>query len=130
MANTTPTPLDLLTRARNLITNPEHWTRGACARNVQGSAVPLRSRHAISFCATAALYRAMDHYAASSAPPVPLHQTCKLAHDILDNTISEITEGRYAAANDYNDATDHQSILHSFDVAISDATNLSAKSAG
>ncbi len=69
----------------------------------------------------------MDPYAASSALPVSLHQTCKLARDILDSTISELTEGRYTAANDYNNATNHRSMLNSFDVAISHAASRSAK---
>ena len=69
----------------------------------------------------------MDRYAASPALTVPLHQTCRLAHDILDNAINELTEGRYTAANDYNDATNHRAMLHHFDVAISDAASRSAK---
>ena len=69
----------------------------------------------------------MDHYATSSPLPISLHHTCKLARDILDGTITELTKGRYTAANDYNDATNHRSMLHSFDAAISDAASRTAK---
>ena len=124
MPHATPTALDILTEARALIALPERWTQGAYARNKHGAAIAMRSRHAVAFCATAALYRAMDRHAHGTALPADLQQACKRARDILDGTVAELTEGRYTATHNYNDATSHSCMLHTFDIAISDAGGL------
>ena len=127
MPDTTPTPRDILIEARNLIAPPERWTQRAYARNAQGTAVTPRSPRAVSFCATAALYRAMDHYADPAAQPAALQQACKRARKMLDDTVATLTEGHYTAIPTYNDATNHGCILHTFDIAISDAGGRGAK---
>lgn len=130
MPDTAPTALDILTEARTLIAPPERWTQGTYARNAQGSAVPLRSRHAVSFCATGALFRAMDRHTRSTTVPAALQQACKRAREILDSTVAALTEDRFTASHAYNDATNHGCILHTFDIAISDARHLADRAAG
>lgn len=51
------TPLEVLTAARALIAEPEHWCRGTYARDKAGVKVSPRSPDAVSFCLTEAIYR-------------------------------------------------------------------------
>ena len=69
----------------------------------------------------------MDRYAHPAALPAALQQACKGARAILDDTIVKLTEGRFTASHSYNDATSHGCILHTFDIAISDAGGRGAK---
>ena len=130
MPDTAPTALDILTEARTLITRPDRWTQGAYARNAHGCAIAIRSRHAVSFCATGALYRTTRRHAGSPTVPPALQQACKRAREILDGTVATLTEGRLTAIHAYNDATNHGCMLHTFDIAISDAGGRPDRAAG
>ena len=48
----------VISRAYQLIENPDHWTRFADARNASGAACSPGSEDAVRFCARGAVYRA------------------------------------------------------------------------
>lgn len=56
----TPTPrtaVDILRAARELIAEPEKWTQGAYARDIEGLSTNESSRRAVCFCSSGAVYR-------------------------------------------------------------------------
>lgn len=52
------TTLEVLRKAREVIANPEHWTRGAYAKDVNGNEVNFAGKTACKFCAAGAIFRA------------------------------------------------------------------------
>lgn len=55
------TPLDLLTEAQKLISDPAHWTRGTYARNAEGEPCTSLAPEAICFCSLGATRRAFHN---------------------------------------------------------------------
>lgn len=51
------TPLEIIAAARELISDPKRWTRGAYARNEQGAACGARNPAAVCWCASGALIK-------------------------------------------------------------------------
>ena len=49
------TPLEILKAARALITDPQHWTTGDYARDVEGHGVGSGSPDAVAWCAFGAI---------------------------------------------------------------------------
>ena len=49
------TPLEVLTAARALIAEPEHWCQGTTARDVKNRKVLPTSRGAVKFCIATAI---------------------------------------------------------------------------
>lgn len=49
--------LTLLTKTRDLLSDPRRWTQNVLARDSQGRYVRLRDESAVSFCAFGAIYR-------------------------------------------------------------------------
>lgn len=48
--------LEVLRAARNLISDPKHWTRGSFARDKEGRMVLPEDRRATQWCAAGAIY--------------------------------------------------------------------------
>ena len=126
MPDRTPTPRDLLTEARTIIAKPECWTQGSGARDAAGEPIGVEHQDAVSWCATGALNCAMYRHADSLEVPPPLQRACERAGAILKATVRALTLGHYTETTTYNDATSHGCILHTFDIAISDAERLAA----
>lgn len=128
MAKAAPAPLRLLVEARTLIARPEAWTQGAGARDSSGDSTRVEHQDAVSWCATGALLCAMYRHAASLEVPPALQHACTSANSILTDTVRALTGGRYTAVTTCNDSTNHGCIVHTFDIAISDAERLAAQS--
>ena len=122
MTATAPTPRDLLVEARTLIARPETWTQGAGARDADGEPVGVEHEHAVSWCATGALNRAMyRHVEYPGGPAAACSGPASAPGTILTDTVRALTLGHYTEATTYNDATNHGCIVHAFDIAIADA---------
>ena len=127
MPDTTPTPRELLVAARAIIARPEAWTQGTGARDAAGEPIGVEHPDAVSWCATGALDCAMYRHADSLEVPLPLHRACERAGAILLNSVRSLTLGHYTEISTYNDATNHGCIVHTIDIAISDAERLSTQ---
>lgn len=119
------TPLEILTRAREIITPPGNWTRHYVARNKDGEVTFSSSPDACQWCAIGAIE------AASGSQIIPYPpRDIKVEMDSALNTLrSAIPAGFSDPRNGgpivsiYNDAksTSHDDILKLFDRAISAA---------
>lgn len=94
--------LEILQKARALIADPEHWTRGVSARTRHG--IPCTVGEGHSFCAIGALDRAMAGVVWSLDQEFP--------HDILRKAIGTL------GIADWNDRSNHVDVLAGFDKAI------------
>lgn len=100
------TPLQILTRARKLLSNRKRWCQGASARDKRGLPTLPLSDNAVSFCAYGAIQRASDGDIGQ----------CDI---ILDKEACRISKkkGNIASYNDARGRT-HAQILALFDSAI------------
>jgi hypothetical protein len=102
--------LDDVIAARALIENPDSWTRGAYARDLQGKALATTDPIACKFCAAGALYRATEYD--------PMGWTSK--------TRLRVDQAHYEVEKDlphqgiigFNDDHDHHEVLAAFDKTI------------
>lgn len=102
------TTIEILTAARELLTDPSHWTKGANARNVRGKEALPNYPSAVCWCMTGApttLFR---------APWTSVALTSAIV--LLQTTISD----GIIAFNDRPDTT-HTDVLRVLDAAIKKA---------
>lgn len=96
--------IDFIRKAREIISDESHWTRGELARDARGDDVPPLSPRAHCFCAVGALARAT-----------------KLRTDTVDsarimNQIRRVCGIDFLS--DYNDSHTHAEVLAMFDKTI------------
>lgn len=102
-----PNPtVSLLTAARNLISDPNHWCQGAYARTVYGNPVGPAESSAVTWCAFGAL-----NYLAADEDGIALQKA--------EVALTVACDGN---AVFINDLVGHEAILAKFDEAI--ATSL------
>ena len=53
-----PVPLVVIERARQLISDEQHWCRGAYALGKRGASISFSHPNAVRFCAMGALFKA------------------------------------------------------------------------
>ena len=123
MADTAPTPRDILIEARALIARPETWTQGAGARDADGEPIGVEHQDAVAWCATGAINCAVYRHADSLDIPPALQRNRERAGTILTGTVRALTLGHYQETTTYNDATNHGCIVHTFDIAIRTAAD-------
>ncbi|WP_316196633.1 hypothetical protein [Bradyrhizobium sp. SZCCHNS3053] len=113
---------EILTVARALIADPDHWTKWSHARDNTGQGVPPLDPRAVCFCADGALMRA----AGTVSGQAYMDASLEMVHACRDLTGS----GDYVTVNDgsarYAGLLPHQAILASFDRAIERAKLLEA----
>lgn len=102
-------PVEILRAARRLIEDPEHWARGAFARNQFGVSTGITSPTACSWCSIGALHKVSDN-----AEEAKVH--LKLAISQLHPSLG----GEIADFNDLHSIT-HAEVLAVFDKAIQNA---------
>ena len=94
---------ETLTKVRQLLSNPSHWTKGADARNSRGESVPYMAETACKFCLLGAIYRVAEMHNVAPKP-------------VCDALSAHL--GEYSIA-DFNDTRSHGAILQLLDDAIS-----------
>jgi hypothetical protein len=114
--------LQVLRQARELISDPKHWTQKACARDVNGEHIDIFSPDAVCFCVGGAIERVSK-------------TGCREAYLLLDQVAEKLTDEKSAYPYlDVNDKLGHEATLVMLDGAIelaakqSDATGLNAVS--
>lgn len=99
--------LTVLREARELISDPKRWTRGAFARDVEGTRVRSAADEAVCWCAIGAYNRA-----AGGTKQLEAFRLLQRASDDLF--------GKDDPA-EVNDEMDHAAVLRMFDAAIASA---------
>lgn len=94
--------LEVLTQARELISDPARWTRGYMARNKSGDAVSEKSPGAVCWCSIGAMM------AVAGSFPNEIY----LAWDVLE----QLTGVGLLAY--FNDNHTHEQVMEMFDAAI------------
>lgn len=107
--------LDVLKAARQLIINPENWTKGAAARNIKDEAVRFGMLSACKFCAVGAVQRALlDFTKKNQNKQIGIDQVYDLFPMSSSNPYQKATELII-----YNDEiATHDEIIKIFDLAI------------
>lgn len=101
---------ELLTKAKELISDPNKWTKESFARNKDNKPVEYLSPDATCFCAIGAI-RKVGYSNESFTKTLPAE--IKLQREVQKNTI-------FAEVASFNDflLTTHEEVLHLFDKAI------------
>lgn len=97
------TTKEILIEARQLLSDPSHWTKGADARNSRGESVPYMAETACKFCILGAIFRVAEMHNVAPEP-------------VCDAISAHL--GEYSIA-DFNDTRNHWAILQLLDTAIS-----------
>lgn len=97
--------IEILKRAKALISYPPNWTIGAIARDHKGDVVGINDANAVSFCAIGALSKVC-------ADAGIFYECFEPALEILDS----VTYCK--ACSVWNDSQGHQATLYMFDQAI------------
>lgn len=113
-------PVEILTRAKALISDPAKWTQGHLARHANGNPIGPNETNATCFCALGAV----DHV-------TPRGTSTYDADRLLNNAAMKLC-GRSFGAVWVNDGkvqidglTPHQAVLKMFDLAIEEARDAS-----
>lgn len=107
--------LDTLRKARELISEPMHWTKGQAIVTIFRREVPHYSTEAFAYCAIGALEVAYYHLNGKGKTG-----DFGEARAALRDQLPEGSEGSIAVFNDHKD-TKHADILALFDRAIAQA---------
>lgn len=102
--------VEVLEKARELISDESRWTQGAFSRDRWGLAVNLHSEKASCFCSVGAL-------AKSGA----LHEKASLLNELPSPILKAFGFRRNIQLVRFNDSGDHASVLAAFDRAIAAA---------
>jgi hypothetical protein len=97
---------EVLVAAKNLLSDPSNWTKGAMARTISDVDVNFYAKNASCWCALGAVNKIL--FDANE-------EKNKLAFKYLSDAAS--TFG-YRYISDLNDQTDHDTVMKLFDVAI------------
>ena len=96
---------EVLTEARNLISDPKRWTQGAYARDAAGLRTEWDSPNAVCWCTIGAIGKAAE--VASEHHPLVVRAIKQLKRAIGDRSISR-----------FNDSHIHAQVMNGFDKAI------------
>ena len=100
--------INVLTKARELISTPEQWAKKHQATTADGVQVPWNSDEATCFCMMGAINRAALDLKADSSWYV-----MNLVEDVIDNTLPIFND---------RPTTTHEDVLRAFDQAIANAS--------
>lgn len=113
------TPIEILKAARKLLTNPDHWTFGAMARDLDGEQVVPHSNAAACYCSVGAVYKV-----SGAAQQVPQTHPAEQVLRMLDKTATQLGHVQdwredLRPCADLNDSKGHAAALEMFDLTIS-----------
>ena len=105
---------DILNKAKELISNPNHWAKGSYAFNKQGKEVSYESNDACQFCALGAINKV------SSSNPL------SLARYRAAVSLRKCLPKDFNYVDVFNDSptTSHEDVLKLFDMAINRLENI------
>jgi len=97
------TSVEILKQARELISDPSHWTQEAFARNKNGKACACLEEEGVKWCARGAIYKIGENIITVTALPLMF----------LDRATGDEQTATY-----FNDTKTHKDVLELFDAAI------------
>lgn len=101
---------DILLAARDLISDPEHWTQGTLCRDAHGERIKLTDPNVHSYCAIGAIHAYLRD--------VPqFHHKVVAVEDALRDALPEEEPG-YRLVHRFNDEHTHAEVMELFDTAI------------
>lgn len=104
-----PTTLELLRTARDVISEPEHWTKGWYFRNADGkeltSHLSDQMSQAVSFCSLGAIHQANGGWSGTAPGELALQATLNARNIALSVPV-------------FNDLSSHEEVLALFDETI------------
>ncbi len=113
-----PTTLEVLKQARQLISEPGHWTKGALARDKNHKQVPPLSPDACSWCSIGAVVKVVGSEELAVGHLIPLNVAITALHPNLPTTsVGDFNDGNF------NRFRNHSEVLAVFDEAIKNARN-------
>lgn len=102
---------EILTQAKQLISDPDHWTTGWYARDSAGEKIHPTQNGATCFCSMGAVYRVVGHCA--QAPE------STSAFSALASAIDpQKHNGYYNCIPVFNDFATHKEVMEMWDTAI------------
>lgn len=107
------TTVEILEKTRDLISDPEHWCKGANARNKDGKKTKVFSEDAYSFCMLGALAKVDE----SPACPEVYEFFSTVIEKMSDTIVRKDKEIMLSVFNDKHSTT-HADVLKVFDLAI------------
>lgn len=109
--------LDVLRAARELLADPDHWTKEASARDAAGARTDLYGSDAIRWCVAGATIRAADVYGRDLGRPLA---------DLRNTLEKHFLRQGLSVWNDAPETT-HDDVLRLFDLAIAGLTSTSSE---
>jgi len=113
---------EILTRAKEIITDPKRWAKGYYAFNKHQQAVASSSPRAVCWCALGAIRKAVEDVTGAA--------TCTTVFntELADATLhmyNNLDQDRFCNISKFNDTpeTTHEQILEFFDKAIQSCPN-------
>jgi hypothetical protein len=106
------TELAIIRRAREIISDPEHWTQCAAARDAEGNEVSPLSSSAVCFCAIGSLERATDEVHPRKEHPTTNWNALVRAKNIIYDMAA------HRGIVEVNDIEGHAAVLSLFDKAL------------
>jgi hypothetical protein len=97
---------EVLVAAKNLLSDPNKWTKGEMARTINNVDVPFYAKNATCWCTLGAINKVL--FDANE-------ETNKLAFKYLSDAASSFG---YRYISDMNDEVDHDAVMKLFDAAI------------
>ena len=117
--------VDILTRAKAIVTHKDNWTQGEYARNARGNQVQSDDPTAVCWCASGAIERAGGNIGTTNyAHQQPTGTAiCAFAQTLPDDHWDGALVPLHAVVN-FNDAdsTSHSDVLAAFDKSIKEAS--------
>ena len=99
---------EVLTEARNLISEPEHWIQGVYARDAQGLPTDWGSPEAVCWCVTGAILKAA----------AAIQEQSIEHHALVMRSIKELMFGIDSNIYTFNDSHNHAEVLEMIGRAI------------
>ena len=110
----------ILERARELISDPRHWTQRLYAKTARGYPCNPGSQEAACWCLLGALYRAMVECAGESPVALAWINTHEKAFDHIRKIVEQ---WGYPSIPSFNDNAEHHHVLQVLDLAIANSRN-------
>lgn len=110
--------IELLKKAREIISKPENWTKNSFAKDAYGCSTMITNKEAVCFCSIGAVRRALDVLDYPDDGEVTYHSAIDRLRQFVHT--SNRNTGSWATLAGYNDHADrtHTDILAMFDKAI------------
>lgn len=103
---------DRLLLARKKIENPENWTQGELARNINGKPVPVKDTSAVQWCLIGAIQHGTNYNSWFYT------ENCSIFPSGIRKILNTVIGTESTHISDFNDSHSHAEVLALLDKAI------------